>query len=899
MEKMSSWSRWDMHLHTPETHMQDHFVDYENLKTDKEAVWKRYCRELNEYGADVLGITDYFSASNFFKLRKYRNSWGLNSNIVLFPNIEIRVTDLASKKQIEHGRTTSFVNLHLIFSPEIEEKTLNKFLRSVKATTASGMKLNYFDDIDKIVHDNRVDYMPTTSGVLEALRDTFGNNYAESVLIMLPNSGDGPNLSDGNGSMNGKEFIQGSVNIIQAKTSQGETDRQFLLSDNNRFGKVFPAITGCDAHRYEQLHDFPQSSFTWIKAEQTFEGLKQITYEPELRVRIQANKPEPPVKSKVIKSLQLNNSSFGTDKLEFSESLNTIIGGRSSGKSVLLSVISKLASGVEHFKSNNSNYDELINQLSDKCVLEYADGSKSSAAGRIRFIYQDGLQEIARDAQQRNDFIENTLSALTDIDTIKDKNDNYRRQKHDLIVKEVSQLKLLNQKISDQETKLDSQQDIQTITSNIASLNQSVQKLQEQSNVVDQQAVDQMLEQGHTLQAAAKEAQDDIKELMQLNEGDIVQLNPQARQYTRQVAKDILTDFVDQVSALNSALEEKVTSLIQTKKQFVAAKNKEIKALLATEIYKQYQDQQKRSPELKKFQNILTEQKQILEDTTAAIEALKKLKVSRDELLEQMLDELTFDDALFTEEIYQTEDGNLKFEIVSAIDPNKLVNLVNSNFKVHSVAFKTKLENLDSEDDSININDLESIKTDSIHGMMKRSLELSDLSSSSDSPFRAGISPYSWLEQFSELEFISTNYKITYKGQDFSEMSEGKQAFILLMMQLSLDKADKPFLIDQPEDELDNKAIYDELVSYLRQQKQHRQLFVVTHNANVLVGGDSECVTLAEEVMDSNVTNGRQFQYTQGPIENPTMQNAICEVLEGGKRAFQKREERYAFSRGV
>lgn len=121
----------------------------------------------------------------------------------------------------------------------------------------------------------------------------------------------------------------------------------------------------------------------------------------------------------------------------------------------------------------------------------------------------------------------------------------------------------------------------------------------------------------------------------------------------------------------------------------------------------------------------------------------------------------------------------------------------------------------------------------------------------------------------------------------------------MLMMQLSLDKDDKPFLIDQPEDELDNKAIYDELVSYLRQQKQHRQLFVVTHNANVLVGGDSECVTLASEEMDSKTSKGRKFKYRQGPIENPAMQTEICEVLEGGKRAFQKREERYAFSRGV
>jgi hypothetical protein len=134
---------------------------------------------------------------------------------------------------------------------------------------------------------------------------------------MIPNSDDGPNLSDGNGSMNGKQFIQNSVNIIQATTARGERDREYLLTEQNRFGKVFPAITGCDAHRFEQLKDFPKTSYTWIKAEKTFEGLKQITYEPSLRVQIQANKPEATVKSKIIKSIQFNNSSLELKTLNF------------------------------------------------------------------------------------------------------------------------------------------------------------------------------------------------------------------------------------------------------------------------------------------------------------------------------------------------------------------------------------------------------------------------------------------------------------------------------------------------------------------------------------------------------------------------------------------------------
>lgn len=172
-------------------------------------------------------------------------------------------------------------------------------------------------------------------------------------------------------------------------------------------------------------------------------------------------------------------------------------------------------------------------------------------------------------------------------------------------------------------------------------------------------------------------------------------------------------------------------------------------------------------------------------------------------------------------------------------------------------------------------------------------------------PFRSNRDIYDWFEDLSRMNFLETNYIIYYKRinnktgdeilENFTEMSEGKQAFILLLMKLSLSPSDVPFFIDQPEDELDNKAIYEDLVTQLRKQKLTRQIFVVTHNANIVVGGDSECVTIAEEKINSAAPLGHIFNYKQGPIESVEIQNSICETLEGGQKAFKIRESRYSF----
>lgn len=143
-------------------------------------------------------------------------------------------------------------------------------------------------------------------------------------------------------------------------------------------------------------------------------------------------------------------------------------------------------------------------------------------------------------------------------------------------------------------------------------------------------------------------------------------------------------------------------------------------------------------------------------------------------------------------------------------------------------------------------------------------------------------------------------------------MSPGKKALVLLELLISLEDSKCPILIDQPEDDLDNRSIYNDLVRFIRTKKKERQIIVVTHNANVVVGADAEEVIIANQDGTDTENAERRFEYRSGAIENDSpkkddrgrlcpgilnksgIQTQICEILEGGREAFKLRKSKYS-----
>lgn len=139
-------------------------------------------------------------------------------------------------------------------------------------------------------------------------------------------------------------------------------------------------------------------------------------------------------------------------------------------------------------------------------------------------------------------------------------------------------------------------------------------------------------------------------------------------------------------------------------------------------------------------------------------------------------------------------------------------------------------------------------------------------------------------------------------------MSQGKKSFVVLKLLLEFSDDKKPVLIDQPEDSLDNRAIYTDLKKYLQRKKKERQVIVVTHNPNVVVGADAENIIVAnQDSIQTPNENSLQFDYINGALENTFVKKVkesftlkkqgirehVFEILEGGKEAFEKREQKY------
>ena len=153
-----------------------------------------------------------------------------------------------------------------------------------------------------------------------------------------------------------------------------------------------------------------------------------------------------------------------------------------------------------------------------------------------------------------------------------------------------------------------------------------------------------------------------------------------------------------------------------------------------------------------------------------------------------------------------------------------------------------------------------------------------------------------WLKRFAKwlysTDHISLRYSIDYDGVDIRKLSPGTRGIVLLLFYLALDDADdRPLIIDQPEENLDPKSIYDELVPLFRAAKEKRQVVLVTHNANLVLNTDADQVIVAEAAAHPP---GQlpPITYQSGGLEVVEIRELARDVLEGGEEAFRERARR-------
>ena len=139
------------------------------------------------------------------------------------------------------------------------------------------------------------------------------------------------------------------------------------------------------------------------------------------------------------------------------------------------------------------------------------------------------------------------------------------------------------------------------------------------------------------------------------------------------------------------------------------------------------------------------------------------------------------------------------------------------------------------------------------------------------------------------LDYLKPRYSFRMGEKELDQLSPGERGTLLLIFYLLLDKSDIPLVIDQPEENLDNQTVFEVLVPCVKEAKQKRQIIMVTHNPNLAVVCDAEQIICAN--LDKK--NNYLMEYKSGAIENPTMNQAIVDILEGTKPAFDNRDSKY------
>jgi ABC-type lipoprotein export system ATPase subunit len=163
---------------------------------------------------------------------------------------------------------------------------------------------------------------------------------------------------------------------------------------------------------------------------------------------------------------------------------------------------------------------------------------------------------------------------------------------------------------------------------------------------------------------------------------------------------------------------------------------------------------------------------------------------------------------------------------------------------------------------------------------------------------RSAVRPENQLRQGTELQdlydfifgfvYLKPEYSLRFGQKGLEQLSPGERGLLLLIFYLLVDSSDLPLIVDQPEENLDNQTIYETLVRALARAVKRRQVIVATHSANVAVVCDSEQVIHASRNPATD-----EVTYSTGSLENPPINAAVIDVLEGTRPALDNRYEKY------
>lgn len=950
----SVWNRWDLHIHTPGTALNDQFGP---------DAWDSYLTELETATPKVvaIGVTDYCSIKQYQTVVEYKTKGRLQNVRLILPNIEFRVAPSTTK-----GKG---INLHVLVSPADPNhvKEVESALSRLVFTATGGKK---FSCNEQGLTDLGSNHKPGLEGAaaykegvnqfkpsFETLCDWWKTEHwltKNSLIAVSAKTGDGTSGLSEDGFAALRNEIQNFSHIV---FSAAPSDRDYWLGIDPKhkeevlrlYGGMKPCIIGCDAHELKKVLKPDEERYCWIKAEATFEGLKQVVFEPAERVHLGSVPPGRPEPNAITKMVISGTDRFAPAKLSFNEGLVAIIGERGSGKTALADLLARGAHAATY--GDASFLSKAFSHLNG-CQIDlhwsngdiestFLDNQFDSENSRVLYLSQQFVERMCSTSQGLSDELMEEIERVVfrHLDPT-DRGSAYhfselREQRCGPIQDERS---ILSSRI------LEQCEDIEKIYKSkqeLPSLDKRLKELKAEKGRIDTELkslaskgeaktlkladenkehikkVDDFITLLKEQQSAIGRIRLRIRTLSQHISSEVIKLDSdliqsglaqwESVQETRKVftpilnpsAQTTLDDTEAKIVATLKAIEDgdyNINGVVYNRKKLLLERDALNKILLVDAArHKRAQDLQ-RSSATKRTE---------IERLEKEIERISKSSVtevteSRRNVYKSIFDGFAQEQAIL-EDLYRplgekltasdSAAQRLNFYVKRCVDVRiwaqkgeALLDLRKPPFQGEGALLKAIREKLEyalvNGTGEAVVEALDAFMEDARRGGIMGQLGV-------------GVTPRDFAQWLFSTEHIKLEFGIKYDGTSIEQLSPGTRGIVLLILYLGIDtEDDRPMIIDQPEDNLDPRSVFQVLVQYFRASKQRRQVIVVTHNANLVVNTDAEQVIVASSKRDDVETLPR-ISYLSGALENTEIQKHVCDLLEGGTEAFRERERRY------
>jgi len=971
--KGSEWRKWDLHFHTPSSY------DYKNKGISN----KDIIDQLSDSGVSVIAITDHhiIDIDRIKKLQKL----GEEKQIIVLPGIEF-CSNSRGKEPIHFIGIFSenLDDLDYIWTEINSKAEIAKQRKAGKSNNEIYCKL---DETCKLIHD---------LGGIITIHAGSKSNTLENITNSLPIG------------MAEKKDLSENIDIFEL--GKVKDIRSYQEKVFPAIGVIKPTIICSDNHN---IKNYAIKENLWIKANPTFEGLKQIIFEPKFGERVLIGK-EPEVferinnnKTKYLNSLHISQISNYDEKkgiwfkdinIDLNSELVAIIGNKGSGKSAIVDILGLLGNTYNAGKKKNNfsflNKEKFLKKgvgKNFKATLEWKSGSDlpinlysdiiENEPEKVRYLPQNYFENLTNDLSgegfketlenvifehltenySKSNFkelkhyksksIEKDISLIKDeIKTLNSEIINLEQQNHPDYLQEISNKLEEKQKELDEHKKIlkeisivknpeedkDSQEEKTQKFKEIKKLNNDVQALSKQIKlkteekegllleIEDLQQISDDLKRLENQTTNYIKKQKSIFEKYDLDIDDIIKIR-----IKHNLIKDKITDRKDKLKNINNLLtstddieafytppeddEIKSKSLFY-KMKILKEKIEDIKKVLSKKE-KQYQEYIETINRWKKRESRIVG----TNDTTGSLVFLKeKLNFINNELKDVLENkkEKRIKKAL---EIYKkkSEIINLYKKFKEPVDKKVQENaefLIDYEINIEAsfeldVDFHKKFLNHISQnkrgsflgivEGEANLNEIIIDKNlnekDDIELILNEIFKYLMIDQRKDSKGKDRfikdqvIDKQVFYDFVFELDYLKPIYELKLGDKQLSELSPGEKGTLLLIFYLMIDKEEIPLIIDQPEDNLDNKSVYIMLTKFIKLAKEQRQIIIVTHNPNLAVGAD------AEQIIHVHIDkkNKNEFSFISGAIEDSEINHLIVDILEGTMPAFDKRKLKY------